>query len=242
MTERLLATSVTNPDVHTELVVANRTPVGGGFENKWQLEASVAGRDISLLERTYDRGYIDAWIGFRAAGMPVVPTLRTNAETSLLVTDVKANGGEAYGKALQLITSGALDEQRTRPRQQIDEIFMDLTGINNFPAIEEEAQRLLDRANASNLRLPYDDPFELVVNPNGTWKLMTLDLRFAKVQDAVRGNPILLEEAKRLNALHVDDFLMALRSLHEYFSKQNQAQSRFSIGRLLGWVSSKRPE
>lgn len=235
MSETIDLTSIANPELHTEIVITGSEALGGGNETKQLLQGEVAGRAISLVKRPFDENYIDTWTAFRAAGMPVVPTLRRNAENSLLVTDVKADGSEVYGKALNLIVTQQVDEQRTRARPEIDKIFTDLTHPRSFPDIQNEAWRLLHRANDNALRLPYDDVFELVVHPDGTWDLITLDLRYADVYDPDRSNPKHLEEAKKYNCDNVVSFLRHLSSLHEHLVKQTSSRPKLPFGRILGW-------
>src|SRR6266567_1114957 len=100
-----------------EIQVNAKIPLHGGNETKNRLEGTLAQREVSLIERPLDQNYVDNWYAFREVGLPVVPTLRESSRGTLLVTDVKADGSEIYGKGLMHTLEHPMHyEPRERPR------------------------------------------------------------------------------------------------------------------------------
>ena len=151
---------------------------GGGTESKHL----VLGADNrSYIERLYDIRWINNWKAMRKAGLPVVPDILLNPmRRFMLLTDIKADGSEAYGKALSRCLEYPSIIPRDRPRPDIDQLFLNLTTPENLPKIKQAVDKLVATANTSNIELPKDDAVELVIHPDGSWGLMTLDLQYAK--------------------------------------------------------------
>ena len=60
----------------------------------------------------------------------------------------------------------------TEERGLIDDIFLSI----DPEEITKQAQEIVEKANKAGISLPMDDPLELLVNPDGTWRLLVLDL------------------------------------------------------------------
>src|SRR5688572_175945 len=108
MSEQITATSVLDPGNRINLDIITATPLEIGTGTvKHCLETTLGGDQptttIPLIERNFDPSYIDAWIAFREAGIAVTPTLHLSSRNTLLVTDLKADGSELYGKGLSQI-------------------------------------------------------------------------------------------------------------------------------------------
>jgi hypothetical protein len=199
------------------ITVNNPIPFrGGGSHEKFMVAATVesARRSVPLIERkpqSYEgetEDIVRNWLLFRDAKLRVVPTLRKTSRGTLLETDIKAGGAEIYGKALynSLIGISAPDG-RVRSRPMIDERFLELTSSEHFDKIEAEAQKSLQIAQKNNILLPVDDPLELVVEPDGSFYLITLDLAFAtRVSQWDKGNI-------NLHLRIVNDFLKNLKAI-----------------------------
>lgn len=107
-----------------------------------------------------------AWERSKRAGVSVAPTLRLASATEVMMTDFCRGGGCLYDKfAAECV------KKQTRKPAPTDLVFMQL----NFQEIEEEAESILARATKAGIALPYNDPLNLVVYPNGRWHLVTLD-------------------------------------------------------------------
>jgi hypothetical protein len=172
-----------------EIKNVNRTDLyGGGLEPKALIEGQVAGKDVYLMERRLDPVYEANWFAMKKAHLPVVPTLR-KTEDKLIVTDVKADGSETYGK-------GFLSAIGERSRPDVDTHFLELTTGENLQAITQQIDTYIDRANQAGIAIPWDDPFELLVHPNGSWQLIILDLRNAKIEQSTETVTPINKEAK----------------------------------------------
>ncbi|MBI2334436.1 hypothetical protein HYU96_01415 [Candidatus Daviesbacteria bacterium] len=216
----------------TEQITANpesgRKPIGieisgvfkipEGAETKHVLEGRVGRRRIFLVEREFNQSYINNWHIFRKAGLPVVPTLRVSSRNTLLVTDIKADGSEIYGKSL-LTSLHDIHEIRSRPRLNVDRVFLQLTQPGNFQSIDRKTKEYLDIANSERIRLPFDDPFEFVVHPDGSWELMILDLTYGyAIAESVYSYHV--NELREQNTRATRDFLAQLQYIRRELSKQ----------------------
>ena len=197
----------------SEIEVIQVTPFkGGGMESKRLIEGRLHGHAVSLVERDlFRKEYLSTWQSFKAAGLPVVPTVRINEETgAVLVTDIKADGSETYGKA----TLYNHERWLFRRRREIDTLFLRLMEPDTFPILERRVRECITIANAHALLLPFDDPFELVVHPDGNWEVMILDLRHGKAvetQDPERA------KVAQTNEELGETFLDWLKSLRDRF-------------------------
>lgn len=186
-TERT-ATSVLDPNVQRRFTVYERTEIEMGVEVKDILHArDEYGNELTYLERSAkadvierresNENYIKAWRRCHEAGIRVPSEVLVSDEDTLFVTDVKADGSEVYGKGMaRALGSYNPDQERHRPHPEIDAHFMHLTAPENIHAIEAEARRVSALAIQANMELACDDPFELVIHPDGSWELMSLDL------------------------------------------------------------------
>ncbi len=136
-------------------------------------------KKIRLLERLdLERGgkkISEKWKIFKEAGLPVVPTMRKTEDGRIFVTDVTADGSEVYGKYFWhelMVESQEIIEGAKRM-----EDFLKILEGAEFERLRGEVEKYKNLANQHNLYLPADDPFELVVYPDGTWKIMMLDLQ-----------------------------------------------------------------
>ncbi len=49
----------------------------------------------------------------------------------------------------------------------------------------KKANQIANQATAHNISLPYDDPFDLLVHPDGSWQLIVLDIDNEIVEDTL---------------------------------------------------------
>lgn len=217
MSEKMKAVPVSGGKI-TEIEVTKTTPfTSGGIEPKNLVEGTVGGHAMSLVERVkFASEYLYNWRAFKAAGLPVVPTVRINEQTgTLLVTDIKADGSEIYGKAMAY----NLDEELFRRRIEVDARFLHLMQ-NELGDIERRVKEYVALADAHSLGLPFDDPFELVVHPSGSWNLLILDLQHANPRGAT---PLCEPEYASTNKELAAGFLGYLESAKRRFI---EAQSK----------------
>jgi hypothetical protein len=205
--------------------VQTTTDLKLGGTSKWIIEGKVGSQDVSLVERQFDENYVSSWHTFREAGLPVVPTLRKSSKGTLLVTNVRAHGNEVYGKALKHeLIAGFY--QRPRQAKAIDDVFLRLTDPNCFSALSEKVFSYVKIANKNKIKLPWDDPFELVVRPDGSWDFITLDLHYAVKYDSLAGNPLDWAEAVQYNTSNTNALLNNLRIIRDHI-RDDRERFRF---------------
>lgn len=200
---------------HTIAVESYIPFVAGGSERKGRVVATMISngrqRGINLIERyrfipaqeqdrlmqtndpelweqrfrSHAEAYIAHWKAFKHVGLPVVNTARLTNEGTLLLTDVKADGSETYGKGLRRVLEGTLKEIDQEPRinASIDSVFLGIMG-QQWELVIKKVDELVTLATKNGIILPKDfDAFELLVHPDGSWQLITLDLRAVEITD-----------------------------------------------------------
>jgi hypothetical protein len=178
----------------------------------------VKGSIVPLLEsvdgRAY-RGYADNWERFRAAGLPVPPMFLRGQDGRLLIPELKQDGSEVYGTGL------ARDlyhrRPRERPRPAIDAMYLRLTDPRHFDAITLQVRRYARLASEQKLQLPFHDPFQLWVRPDGSWELTMRDLRAAR-DVAQYPHLYTAEELMARNEQSVALWLARMQVLRQYLS------------------------
>ncbi len=83
-----------------------------------------------------------------------------------------------------------------------------------FSEVEKAAWYYCEMATNSNITLPHDDPFELMVKPDGSWELVILDLRFGLYDEQSSSAQI-----KDNNERQVEVFLKHLEIIKKYLQK-----------------------
>lgn len=132
------------------------------------------------------REYLESTVGNLAVmtqvGLPVPKAILVNRDEGfILVPDVKPNGKELYGQSL-LSTLGSDYYLRSRPREDIDPLFIAATSDQNFGNVEKAVQRVISKADRHNIELPHDDPMELLVDSEGTYRVVILDAQQAETE------------------------------------------------------------
>lgn len=105
------------------------------------------------------------WYKLKKAGLPVVPTMRKIGDYSVLMTNLTSDGSFLFGKYTRYAKDAAVPKSMTK----------NLKKIPILP-IKQTAWIFADICNNNDIELAYDDAFELLVHPNGSWELIMLDL------------------------------------------------------------------
>ncbi len=215
MNEVLIASPISGLRERT-VTVQDVTWLGGGGEEKYKVTATMEygsrKREVFLVDRREQTDlYVENWQGFRAAGLPVVPTLRKSSFNSLWVTDVTVNRSYPYGKN---VWGTVKDEYNVVDKDRpLDSVFIEVTADNNFPAIDTAVANYTEIANQADIFLPYDDPFEVLIHPSGTWQLIMLDIHNGMLNNEFYPNRVV----RKKNGEYVANFLEQLHDLHDIF-------------------------
>lgn len=185
MSKELRAMTPTGEHVTKIEVDGRRNFSAGGFEKKGLVFGRINGHEITMIERISNPEiYLRVWKEAKEVGLPVVPTARVNLDdNTLLITDLKADGGEIYGKSLRVLygefryfDSEAWEDYR-RNREN-DDAFLTLMEPDNFLKVKERIHFYVQLANKHQFILPTEGPFELLIQPDGRWRIIMLDLWF----------------------------------------------------------------
>lgn len=146
-------------------------------------------KQIPMIERKIPSGtlenYIKTWEAFRAAGMPVVHYLRRGDGETLFAEYLKKDGSEIFGKAYA--ENASKPDQSSRPLSKMEEYFIRIMD-EQFGDIQKALGEIRQKAKDHKLILPKDDPFEILIHPDGKWEIVILDLRYAAIGDDVGEN------------------------------------------------------
>lgn len=194
----------TNPFTNKELEVSVKdiTEVDSGAENKSRLTGELRRGDKAKEVKLYLKStvpfntadsYIVKWQEMKAAGLPVVPTLRKASDSSVLMTDLTHDGSELYGKSRNWYPSAH--------NSKLKDVFDSL----DLKKIEDAAKKIAEQASKNGIGLPDDDPMELLIHPDGSWEIIILDLTETVSEPSNKIN--------RINRLGVHNFLKFIHAL-----------------------------
>ena len=133
------------------------------------------GKEISMIRkkvRSAD-GYCEYWERLREANIATIPTVRKISENEVLMTDLTKDGSAFYGKDSVF---GCFDRFKKNEINILDKYFLAIQPS----VLENEIREVSRRADENGIVLPTDDPFDLLIHPDGTWKVLVLDLETEK--------------------------------------------------------------
>lgn len=233
MGERLTAYPFSGRKKISGEIESSESFYGGGTEAKQEIEANLrseSGRThkVRLIERADNMGadglaYSEKWKMFKEAGLPVVPTLRKTEKGTVLMTDLRADGSEIFGKALLYKLTGKAifpDEQKVEVPYNFVMRFLEIVEGDEFQKLKTKVQEHVSAASESKIVLPIDDPFELVIHPDGSWDLVTVDLKHGTKASETESSKI-----EELNTRYASFFLKTLSELGQVYKSLSNEQN-----------------
>lgn len=212
--ELLSLTSVGKDYVATATVLGRTAlPIfDGGREAKNILSVQFEGEvePTFLIERTRCPNSVRTWARFHTSNITVAPDIYVSDYDKLMVPDLKADGSEVYGKYLAALLLDRRERELERP--QIDELFVGLLEPKERQ-INDKVAQCARTASEERLKLPFDDPLELIIHPDGSWDLIVLDFTFAEVMPTDNASSL---EAS--NDTYVSSFLVNLDRIYKKWS------------------------
>lgn len=199
--------------------VGGKVKRGNQSRNIFLVERGFGDSVSSKMQKKFTASnYIFLWREFKAAGLPVVPTLRKTERGTILVTDEKAKGGHVFGKGFVLsgnkdLATGLTSEDLT---DNGVEFYLNILE-NSSEEIKSQAIAYANLATENAILLPYDDPFELVVEKNGEWRLVILDLSNGEIKSFKHEGD--KEKLNAENLLLVSNFMEHLRKVQLMLKK-----------------------
>lgn len=204
--------------------------MSNGIESKLRHKATIESgsreKQVRLVERknikTFGPDYASQWQLFRNAGLPVVPTLRKTERGTVMMTDLTADGSEIYGKDLSsMLLQGLFQfshiDKNKLPKIKYVNSFLEIMEGEEFERLKRKVKEYQELANTNGILLPTDDPFELIIHPDGTWELVIIDLRFGGKDIA---NPRLSETIELMNKNSAAFFINDLLEIKKFFLKR----------------------
>lgn len=124
------------------------------------------------IERNYSDRFYEGWLEMSAAGLHVPDEIhRAKNKRVILVSYEKETGSELYGKLRAMNYSAATADRQAQNDRRFLEIMANER--NRVLARMDEIARI---AADNHIILPFDDPGELIINPDGTWDIICIDL------------------------------------------------------------------
>lgn len=193
-----------------------------GTELKYRIKTLFLGKELLFITREVSSQYIEKWKMLKKSGFPVIPLLRVTKElpdykkrspdsTIIVVPDITYDGSRTYGKSL----SWEVSKGTYKPDLEKDQHFLNIMQ-NELPKLLAEVQKIVELANSLDIFLPEDSELaELVVHPNGTWKLTMIDIELVR-----KRNKKLEKHADlvRTNQTIARDFLSHLKNIQTQFA------------------------
>jgi hypothetical protein len=160
----------------TPIIVEEEVSIPLGGEGKSYIEASLNENSTRRLQLVWKRvlvaagtdNFIQQWRAYKEAGVATIPSVRKISDSEVLMTNLTRDGSAFYGKAARY----ASERDINLPLQPMDHVFMNI----NLDPVIQEAQRMADILMQKHVYLPYDDPFDLLVHPNGSWEVLIMDI------------------------------------------------------------------
>lgn len=151
--------------------------------------------------------FIAIWQTIKAAGIPVVPTLRKVSSDQVVMTDLTRDGSMVFGKH-------QAHWPELLPNDPASwEIYKNLFRIPRQD-IAESMQTIADRATSNQIALPRDQGIDIVVHPTGKWHLIALDIGNSRIR---QDRP---SEIQEVNNVRAGEFMRTIRFLRRQFRQR----------------------
>jgi hypothetical protein len=212
MSPEIINAEARNPFRRSSLIVRSKMPLcvdpTFSLEPKKTLVLSPVNRPqtemVFVQKNTYQitaDETLEIWHKLKDAGLPVVPTMRKVNGHSVLMTNLTVDGSYLFGKYAAFSDTAWTPKDMTKKFKKIKSI-----------EIMRKVWDLAGTCNENDIELAYDDAFEVLVRPDGSWKLVILDLGWVDIEPEKEKE--LLEEA---NSKHCNYLLQVLDILRDRF-------------------------
>jgi len=123
-------------------------------------------KEMSQAER-----YMEKWNILRSNGIPTVSSMRIIDRRTVALGDMTVDGSKFFGKEIAI---RVYERQYVEKRSLkiIEEVFLKIDPLE----IKKEIERIQRLAWDKGIILPDNDPYDLLVHPDGTWEVLVLDI------------------------------------------------------------------
>lgn len=164
--------------VLVEGVVANGEGLQGKRVNIFLKGAAVMNKDDLFgnerLEMSDAQRYCERWLKLKQWGFDTVSSMRVVNECYVAMGDMTVDGSAFFGRAKGQMTGWEVSHYVRRKLSPIEEVFLLIDPV----VIERQIVAVQEKAWELGVILPTDDPFDLLVSPDGELRLMVVDLSF----------------------------------------------------------------
>ena len=154
--------------------------------NLWDTDILKSLDSTKPLAKTPAGMYYDRWLHLRELGRPTVGSMRVVDENTVAMGDMTVGGGVFFGKEKMYELGGELEGklygESVRDNTQMEKVFLEI----DRSLIEAEIDRVQDLAWKNGIKLPPDDPIDILVMPDGTFKVLVLDLSMLGLIDPLK--------------------------------------------------------
>ena len=127
------------------------------------------------------KGYAEYWLKLIRAGISTIPTVWIVGEKEVLITDMTSDGSVFYGKDN---VNPSFQRYEKNKMTELDAVFLSI----DPEEIKAKAEEIIKKANANGIFLPSDDPFDILIHPDGSWEVIVLDLLSKPFSEVLEGN------------------------------------------------------
>lgn len=127
------------------------------------------------------------WEGLKESNLPVVDDLWLVSDFKVAMTDLTPKGGTAYDR------NTLFDLMVNRRRHtELDSVFLAM----NTEKVGYAARGIVNKATSLGIGISLDDPMSLIIQPNGDWKVVLLDIGLTRFgfSSARESNEMCLEK------------------------------------------------
>lgn len=170
----------------------------GGSHEKVRLKAVASkngeenGREMSMILKQIDQEdvyyfpsetpemtpaerYLEKWNILRKNGIPTVSSMGVVDDRTIVMGDMTVDGSEFFGKEIG-IRAYEREYVKKRPLRMTEQSYLNI----DPEALKKEIERVQRLAWDKGIVLPDNDPYDLLVHPNGTWEVLVLDIQQLK--------------------------------------------------------------
>lgn len=197
-------------------IVKSRKPLPHTGEPKFRVKGRIGDQRVKLIEsvKSYDSEIAPVWHDMKSLGIPVVPEMRIEGFNTY-TTDLTADGSHFYGKSKLRELSG---NGKVR-RRKTDDFFISLTESSALEKIMRRGIEIADIASKNGIDIAVDDPFDLLISPDGSYDIYCLDLTGVR-KHTIDGYSH--ERLQKHNHDKVRAFIKLLTSIRELLLKKQQ--------------------
>lgn len=125
-------------------------------------------------EMTHAQRYFSRWEYLVKCGIPTVDSMWIVGEEQVAMENMVNGGGDFFGKAKADLTGSECFFGDGRPLSDLECAFLSL----DMDDVKGEIARVQEMGIKCGIRLPYDDPFDLIVFEDGSFRVVVADLTF----------------------------------------------------------------